>query len=92
MEEKSSTENVQAVAAEILQYLVAHPLARDTVEGVLKWWLPTHPVPRTKKIVVQDVLKLLVIQGRLTKRVISHSEDVYGANEASKPRLGFGRK
>jgi hypothetical protein len=80
MEEKSSTENVQAVAAEILQYLVAHPLARDTVEGVLKWWLPTHPVPKTKAA-VQEALELLVAEGQLTKRAISHSEDVYGANE-----------
>jgi hypothetical protein len=80
MEEKSSTENVQAVAAEILQYLVAHPLARDTVEGVLKWWLPTHPLPRTKAV-VQEALEFLVMEGRLTKRVISHSDDVYGANE-----------
>jgi hypothetical protein len=81
MEEESSAENVQAVAAEILQYLVAHPLARDTVEGVLKWWLPTHPVPRTKAM-VQEALDLLVAQSRLTKRVITHSEDVYGANES----------
>jgi hypothetical protein len=80
MEEKNSAENVQAVAMEILQYLVQHPHARDTVEGVLKWWLPIHPVPRTKAV-VQDALDSLVAQSRLTKRKISHSQDVYGANE-----------
>jgi hypothetical protein len=79
--EESSTGNVQAVAAEILQYLVAHPQARDTVEGVLKWWLPIHPVQRTKAV-VQEALSLLVAQSRLTKRSITHSEDVYSADEA----------
>lgn len=55
MEDTNYTGIVTAVATEILQYLVEHPQARDTVEGVLKWWLPISPVPRTKAV-VQEAL------------------------------------
>jgi hypothetical protein len=34
------TDSVQRAEAEILRYLLAHQTARDTVEGVEKWWLP----------------------------------------------------
>ena len=31
---------VAEVMEEILTYLCAHPQARDTTEGILRWWLP----------------------------------------------------
>lgn len=32
-------ESVNEIAGEILRYLERHPGAKDTVEGVLRWWL-----------------------------------------------------
>jgi len=34
------TDPVHRAEADILKYLLAHQDARDTVEGIEKWWLP----------------------------------------------------
>jgi hypothetical protein len=34
------TDFVGRAEADILRYLLAHEAARDTVEGIEKWWLP----------------------------------------------------
>ena len=34
------TELVRKAEIEILRYLIAHEDARDTIEGIEKWWLP----------------------------------------------------
>jgi hypothetical protein len=34
------TDLVRHAEADILRYLSAHEAARDTVEGIEKWWLP----------------------------------------------------
>jgi hypothetical protein len=33
-------ESVRQAEAGILRYLIAHQDARDTIEGIEKWWLP----------------------------------------------------
>lgn len=49
---------VESVAAAILKYLEAHPLAADTAEGVARWWLgPTDPTVTVAQ--VERALKLL---------------------------------
>ena len=78
---KNSAGNFPAVAQEILHYLASHPDARDTPEGILKWWLPASPVQRGKRE-VEHALDLLVAEGWLTEREISEYAKVYGLNEA----------
>jgi hypothetical protein len=36
---RSANENDRSLADEILSYLVQHPEAQDTVEGIAEWWL-----------------------------------------------------
>jgi len=63
----------------ILQYLVEHPDAKDTIEGILKWWLPDgHRWGRGE---VQKALDLLVSKAWLTKRVTIPTKEVYGINK-----------
>src|SRR5712692_10352631 len=39
MTEELSTANVWGIAREILRYLECHPDAKDTVDGIVQWWL-----------------------------------------------------
>jgi hypothetical protein len=41
------TDLVRRAEADIVRYLLAHEAARDTVEGIEKWWLsPSRPYSR----------------------------------------------
>lgn len=63
---------------EILQYLVEHPDAKDTGEGIFKWWSPDgHKWGRRE---VQAALDLLISKGWLTKRGTIPSKEIYGIN------------
>jgi hypothetical protein len=74
--EKGSTKRRQALMRQILQYLKAHPDAKDTVGGILKWWLPGHPI-EWKEEEVQEILDDFVSKGWLAKRALSLSQQLY---------------
>ena len=80
MKEEPSAGGHQKLIQEILRYLVDHPDAKDTVEGILKWWLPEGQVGRGEEE-VQEVLDFLVSKGWLTKREIAPSEKIYGVDK-----------
>jgi hypothetical protein len=64
----------------ILQYLVKHPDAKDTPEGIYKWWLPEGHSDRGRDE-VQRALDLLTSKGWLTKRGTIPSKEFYGINK-----------
>ena len=47
-------------AREILRYLVKHPKAKDTLEGIAHWWLEEE---RSERMNVERALSFLVSQG-----------------------------
>jgi hypothetical protein len=67
------------VIREILHYLTEHPDAKDTVEGILRWWLPKGGVERGEEE-VREVLGSLVSRGWLTERGTTPSQKIYGMN------------
>jgi hypothetical protein len=63
----------------ILQYLVEHPEAKDTVEGIINWWLPTNSIIwEIGKL--QEVLDFLVSRGWVIEREIIPSTKIYSVN------------
>jgi hypothetical protein len=68
------------VIQQILRYLIEHPDAKDTVQGILRWWLPKDPVERSEEE-VQEVLEVLVARGWMTKRQTITSQELYGMNK-----------
>ena len=64
---------------EILRYLIAHPHAKDTIDGIMAWWCPKTGVERGKGE-VQEILDLLVAKGWLTKRETRPVQTIYGMN------------
>lgn len=55
-------------ARAILTYLLAHPNASDTIEGIEQWWLKEEPPSESRKI-VQGALQRLVELGYLRTRL-----------------------
>jgi hypothetical protein len=52
------------IEAVILRYVVQHPAAKDTVEGIAEWWL-LEPQMHASVTEVKEALEKLVAQGQL---------------------------
>ncbi len=80
MTDKDSPGSDEKVIRGILQYCVEYPDAKDTPEGILKWWGPKGKSEwRTED--VHKALDALTAKGWLTKRNTSLPEKVYGFNK-----------
>jgi len=78
--------NKSHIAREILTYLEKHPVAQDTLDGILKGWLPGRG-NRYKPTVVQEVIKDLVLEGTILESKIPGPQTVYQLNLAKRNRL-----
>jgi hypothetical protein len=68
------------VIRHILHYLTKHPDAKDTIQGILRWWLPGGIV-KWEEEAVQNALDALVARGWLTKRQTTSSQQLFGMNK-----------
>ena len=55
------------IAQDILAYLVEHPGAQDTVQGIVQWWLLEQEIQR-RTAQVQAALAELVARGLVLER------------------------
>ncbi|HEX6912840.1 MAG TPA: hypothetical protein VF142_20700 [Longimicrobium sp.] len=63
---------------QIVRYLVQHPDAKDTIEGILRWWFaPGHGHAPGE---VQAALDALVDRGWLVERTVPPGRKLYGAS------------
>lgn len=65
----------------ILDYLVHHPGAKDTQEGVLNWWITEPRLDEGSERVALGALEELVAQGWVLKRDTSN-QPIYSLNQA----------
>jgi len=79
LSDRNQAESVEQVIREILQYLVEHPDAKDTMEGILKWWLPVGCGKGHER--VQKALDFLTSKGWLTERKTTRLKKIYGVNK-----------
>jgi hypothetical protein len=69
-------DGVQQAGADILRYLIAHEDARDTLEGIEKWWLPQE-----RQYGVADIAAALAdleARGLVASWTSSTAKAVYG--------------
>ena len=65
---------------EIAQYVSRHPDARDTLEGIRDWWLPSDISFTAAEL--QQALDILTGWGWLVKQMLITQTYVYGVSEA----------
>jgi hypothetical protein len=80
---EGSAQGRSAVITEILRYLVEHPDAKDTIEGITRWWIQPQRPERDewKRDLVQDAMDELVARGWVVRRDITPSNVVYGLDK-----------
>jgi len=71
----------RTVIHEILRYLLEHPDAKDTVDGIFKFWLPKGAAKQAKKEVREALDFLVIKKGWLTERNVHSSGKLYGLNK-----------
>ncbi len=73
------TDSVRQAEIEILRYIIAHQDARDTLEGIEKWWLP-----KSRQYAVSDIAAaLLRLENRDLVRVwrSASAKALYGRSD-----------
>jgi len=79
-------EKKEELAAEILQYLIQHPNAQDTLKHVVKWWFLERTIkPRTA--LVEEVLNKLVADGLVIAQKQSDSQTLYKINRRRRRKI-----
>jgi hypothetical protein len=86
VEEEDNNANYDIAAWLILGYLCSHPDAKDTAEGVEKWWLNGKGTHVESKI-VRAALAYLVKLGWLVSTERKGSGMVYGLNGDRRKKL-----
>lgn len=67
------------IIRQILRHLIDHPEAKDTRQGIIRWWLPDTGSERRGEE-VQQAIDWLVVQDWLVKRDTTSSQTLYGLN------------
>ncbi len=67
MAQRMDDRKTQETAREILRYLVDHPRAEDTLEGIARWWLERGRIERTVDEVAGS-LELLMARDLIQER------------------------
>jgi hypothetical protein len=79
LSDKNQAKGSEQAIREVLQYLIKNPDAKDTLEGIYKWWLPKWH-SRQGRDEVQKAVDLLTSKGWLTNRGTTPSREIYGIN------------
>jgi hypothetical protein len=69
-------EKREQLAEEILQYLIDHPNAQDTLKGIVTWWLLERTI-RHRTALVKEVLDKLVADGLVIAQQGTDSQTHY---------------
>jgi predicted transcriptional regulator len=69
------------IGNEILEYLVDHPKAQDTLEGIVNWWLLEREI-KFQEAQVKKALAELVAKGLVIEQKGNNSKNHYRANQS----------
>ena len=69
------------ISNEILEYLVEHPRAQDTLEGIVNWWLMEQTI-KFQEAQVKKALADLVAKGLVIEQKGNDSKIHYRVNQS----------
>jgi hypothetical protein len=75
----------RAVIQAVLHYLIKNPDAKDTIDGVRRWWLPQIYREQSQEE-IEETLDFLSSKSWLTIRITSQQK-IYGLNKDSKEQI-----
>jgi hypothetical protein len=79
LSDKNQSRGGEQPIREILQYLIKNPDAKDTLDGIYRWWLPKEHREWGREE-VRKAVDMLTSKGWLTKRGTIPSKEIYGIN------------
>jgi hypothetical protein len=82
MDEAARTRTDRTIAREILGYLATHPEAKDTLDGIVEWWLPHR---RSERAAVERAVALLLAHGVILETRRRGLPPYYQANRQASP-------
>ena len=86
MAEEESPRSPLRVIREILCYLIEHPDAKDTIDGILRWWLRKGDV-ELRKEEVQRAIDELISKRWVVMRETTPSQAVYSVDKQQLPEI-----
>jgi hypothetical protein len=78
MHDNQSNAEISEIAHAIERYLVKHPNAADSLEGIRRWWLMRQRYEESAQQ-VQEALEQLLRDGAISKRVLHDGRVLYTA-------------
>jgi hypothetical protein len=76
-------ENRGQTVRRILGYLLRHPNAQDTLEGIAEWWIMEEQIYQ-KHREVNDALNILISENLILKTQYANAEILYSLNADKK--------
>jgi hypothetical protein len=73
------TDETFATARAILAYLLEHPVAEDSLEGIAQWWMLERDIKRQTEE-VRIALAVLVANGLVLERTVGSAGPSYRLN------------
>ena len=70
-------DEIEQVAEQLLRYLDLNPAAKDTKEGIAKWWIARQRIVESMKA-VDAALALLIERGEVLETTLADGTQVYG--------------
>jgi hypothetical protein len=70
--------SLRPVIRAILRHLIAHPEAKDTLDGIALWWMSDCEV-EPSAVAVREAVQWLVARGVMARRSIAPDLALYGA-------------
>jgi len=64
----------------VIGYLERHPNARDTLEGIVTWWLPLQRYIEAKDL-IGEILDKLVVDGQLASELLPDGSHLYSLRD-----------
>ena len=75
-------DEIEQIAEELLRYLSLNVAAKDTKEGIAKWWIARQRIAESLKA-VDAALALLIERGEVLETTLADGTKVYGRREPS---------